>query len=309
EEEALRQMQEEVSSQLPDRRSEGDSSWLANGAQVELHGLQKAQTLNGQRGEIVGFDDKQLRYRVRLHSDNSVKVVAKKNLRLLTYQDLQLPAAEPPLSSRASGSGTPGAGAVQTPQTDITREMALRAVERLKRDCHALQQRIAVRRGGGGSEATPDICDVFLRLAAAEEMCKEVITMYQAAKGRDQELQALGDAAMEMCEATVQDYQEVRSWQEYFQDEVNVTKYSVKKHGILGTLKNEVVEVGQDVADIGRGASEVIRTGSTQVPGLVRAATGTVNNVVQTGTAAAASTAGTFATRGQQQLTTALHDS
>ena len=39
---------------------------------MELHSLQKAQTLNGQRGEIVGFDDKQLRYRVRLHSDNTV---------------------------------------------------------------------------------------------------------------------------------------------------------------------------------------------------------------------------------------------
>ncbi|CAE7246126.1 unnamed protein product [Symbiodinium sp. KB8] len=47
------------------------------------------QTLNGLRGEIVGFDDKQLRYRVRLHSDNTVKVVAKKNLRLLTLEDLQ----------------------------------------------------------------------------------------------------------------------------------------------------------------------------------------------------------------------------
>ena len=62
----------QASSQLPDRRSEGDPAWLANGAQVELHSLQKAQTLNGQRGEIVGFDDKQLRYRVRLHSDNTV---------------------------------------------------------------------------------------------------------------------------------------------------------------------------------------------------------------------------------------------
>ena len=62
----------QASSQLPDRRSEGDAAWLANGAQVELHSLQKAQTLNGQRGEIVGFDDKQLRYRVRLHSDNTV---------------------------------------------------------------------------------------------------------------------------------------------------------------------------------------------------------------------------------------------
>lgn len=54
--EALRQMQE---GSAPDRRGEGDGTWLANGAQVELQSLQKAAALNGQRGEIVGFDDKQ----------------------------------------------------------------------------------------------------------------------------------------------------------------------------------------------------------------------------------------------------------
>ena len=43
----------QASSHLPDRRSDGDPEWLANGAQVELHSLQKAQALNGQRGEIV----------------------------------------------------------------------------------------------------------------------------------------------------------------------------------------------------------------------------------------------------------------
>ena len=55
--EALRQMQ--AASSAPDRRGDGDAAWLANGAQVELHSLQKAAVLNGQRGEIVGFDDKQ----------------------------------------------------------------------------------------------------------------------------------------------------------------------------------------------------------------------------------------------------------
>ena len=71
-----------------------------------------------------------------------------------------------------------------------------------------------------------------------------------------------------------------------------MTKYNVQKHGILGTLKNEVVEVGQDVRDLGHTAKEAIQKGAPQVPGLVRAATDTMGNVVQSGTAAAASTEG-----------------
>jgi len=87
-----------------------------------------------------------------------------------------------------------------------------------------------------------------------------------------------------------------------------VTKYNVQKHGLLGTLKNEVVEVGQDVRDLGHTAKEAIQKGAPQVPGLVRAATDTMGNVVQSGTAAAASTAGGFAARSQEHITNAVHD-
>jgi len=317
--EALRQMQE-VSCKLPDLRSEGDSRWLANGAQVELHGLQKAQTLNGLRGEIIGFDDKQLRYRVRLHSDNTVKVVAKKNLRLLTLEDLQpAPMAAPATQLSGSTRSLPApsqsrdlvpAGAPQMPGPPvgrITREMVLKAVDRVKVDTVALQQRIAARQAGGGM-TTSDICDVYLRLVASEESYREVKELYQRQNGRDEELELLGNAALESSEVVAEQYFEVRSWQEYFQDEVNVTKYSVKKHGILGTLKNEVVEVGNDVKDLGRGAATVVQSGREQVPHLVRAATDTVGNVVQTGSAAAASTGASFAARSQEHLTTAVHE-
>eukprot|EP00439_Symbiodinium_sp_Y106_P056467 s2028_g7.t3 len=317
--EALRQMQE-VSCKLPDLRSEGDSHWLANGAQVELHGLQKAQTLNGLRGEIIGFDDKQLRYRVRLHSDNTVKVVAKKNLRLLTLEDLQpAPMAAPATQLSGSTRSLPApsqsrdlvpAGAPQMPGPPvgrITREMVLKAVDRVKVDTVALQQRIAARQAGGGM-TTSDICDVYLRLVASEESYREVKELYQRQNGRDEELELLGNAALESSEVVAEQYFEVRSWQEYFQDEVNVTKYSVKKHGILGTLKNEVPEVGNDVKDLGRGAATVVQSGREQVPHLVRAATDTVGNVVQTGSAAAASTGASFAARSQEHLTTAVHE-
>ena len=126
--------------------------------------------------------------------------------------------------------------------------------------------------------------------------------------GRDEELDLQGATTLEACEACVQEYCEVRSWPEYFQDEINVTKYNVQKHGLLGTLKNEVVEVGQDVRDLGHTAKEAIQKGAPQVPGLVRAATDTMGNVVQSGTAAAASTAGGFAARSQEHITNAVHD-
>ncbi|CAE7747908.1 NEIL3, partial [Symbiodinium pilosum] len=314
--EALRQMQEEASSNLPDRRSEGDPNWLANGAQVELHSLQKAQALNGQRGAIVGFDDKQLRYRVKLHSDATTKVVAKKNLRLLTLEDLQPAPAPPGALQMMQHGGSTGSGAAVSQPSEvvpagqrITREMVLRAADRVKADAAALQQRIAARRAGGGNEAaTADICDVYLRLTASEESFREVKDLYQAQNGRDEDLELLGNAALENVEVVAEQYFEVRSWQEYFQDEVNVTKYSVKKHGILGTLKNEVVEVGNDVKDLGRGAATVVQSGRDQMPHLVRAATDTMGTVVQSGSAAAASTAGTFAARSQEHITTAVHD-
>ncbi|CAE6921014.1 unnamed protein product [Symbiodinium sp. CCMP2592] len=202
------------------------------------------------------------------------------------------------------------AGAPQMPGPPagrITREMVLKAVDRVKVDTVALQQRIAARQAGGGM-TTSDICDVYLRLVASEESYREVKELYQSQNGRDEELELLGNAALESSEVVAEQYFEVRSWQEYFQDEVNVTKYSVKKHGILGTLKNEVVEVGNDVKDLGRGAATVVQTGREQVPHLVRAATDTMGNVVQTGSAAAASTGASFAARSQEHLTSAVHE-
>ena len=61
----------------------------------------------------------------------------------------------------------------------MTRAVVLKALERLHRDVLALQQRIAVRRAGAPPEATPDMSDSFLKLTASEEMCKEVMEMYQ----------------------------------------------------------------------------------------------------------------------------------
>ena len=61
----------------------------------------------------------------------------------------------------------------------MTRAVVLKALERLHRDVLALQQRIAVRRARAPPAAPPDRSDAFLKVTASEEMCKEVMEMYQ----------------------------------------------------------------------------------------------------------------------------------
>ena len=58
----------------------------------------------------VGFDDKQLRYRVKLHSDGTIKVVAKKNMKVLTYQDIfpHAPSSAPSASAGPDFLSIPG---------------------------------------------------------------------------------------------------------------------------------------------------------------------------------------------------------
>lgn len=297
--EALRQMQEECSATLPDRRSEGDSQWLANGAQIELFGLQSAQALNGQTAEIIGFDDDVLRYRVRLHSDSSVKVVAKKNIRLMPPSEpvLQpIPTVQVPVLQEGSsiyGSSEPSAASP-------TRDMVQMAIDRLQRETAALMWRCQVRVEGRGETGTADISDVYLRLNTAAEVYTEVWDLFKAAGGHDEELESFGNAAIERYEECVELYCSVRSWSEMAQDEWNLTHHSVRKHGLLGTLKNEFLEVGKDVAVLGQEAGGVIRSGSQHVPQLVRSATSAVGTAIQTSSNVAATAASTVAERSQR---------
>lgn len=294
--EALRQMQEECSATLPDRRSEGDPQWLANGAQIELFGLQSAQALNGQTAEIIGFDDEVLRYRVRLHSDCSVKVVAKKNIRLM-------PPAEPvrkPLQIPVLQEGGSIHGTSEPSAASPTRDMVQMAIESLQRETAALNWRCQVRDEGRGGTGTADISEVYLRLNTAAEAYTEVWDLFKAAGGHDEELESFGNAALESYEACVERYSSVRSWSEMAQDEWNLTQHSVRKHGLLGTLKNEFLEVGKDVAVLGQEAGGVIRSGSQHVPQLVRSATGAVGMAIQTSTNVAATAATTVAERSQR---------
>lgn len=128
-EEALRFMSE--APVQGDRRGEGDPQWLANGAKVILVGLQSMAKLNGTTGQIQGFCDDTMRYRVRVDLDGTTKKVAKKNLQLvLAGSPPEAPAAldasSPALGEAESAgppstpSGSPPAAAPPTPAgTDI----------------------------------------------------------------------------------------------------------------------------------------------------------------------------------------------
>jgi len=308
EEEALRQMQEESGAHLPDRRSEGDPEWMANGAQIELFGLQAAKALNGQRAEIIGFDDEVRRYRVRLHDDGAVKVVAKKNLRLLPPPQPQAETAVQAYGNGASDSRGSLQLGPQSRPAPPTRDVVGRTTQRVEQEIAVMVQRCQARARGGAAEANTDICDAFLRINTSVEIFEEVLKMYQTENGNDEELSAAGAATLERYEACVELYYSVRTWTEMAQDEWNLTQHSIRKHGLLGTLKNEAFEVGKDVVDLSGQAGDVIRTSSQTVPHLVRSATTTVGTVVQTGTTIAATTAGGFAERSQRHATTMLED-
>jgi len=57
---------------------------------------------------------------------------------------------------------------------------------------------------------------------------------------------------------------------EYAQDEWNYTAYSVRRHGVVGTLKNEVVGLGKDAIEVSRDAAETVREAAPAAGRLVR---------------------------------------
>lgn len=309
-EEALRQMMEESSASMPDSRSEGDPHWLANGAQVELFGLEKAKTLNGQTGEIIGFDDEVRRYRIRLHSDETVKVVAKKNIRPLPVKILSFPVTTdntPPAGiqqlASSSGSRQPSTAAA-APTRDIVRL----SIQKIRQETSGMLQRCAARQGGGGHAVTADISDTFLRTNSSVEVYEELLKSYQRSNGKDEELEAEGAAAVASFEECCEQYYALRTWKEMAQDEWNLTQHSIRKHGVLGTLKNDIVDVGSDVADLTHSASGIIQTGRQALPQLARSTTANLGNVMQSTTAVAAATTGGLASRAQQHVSNAIEE-
>eukprot|EP00933_Yihiella_yeosuensis_P082441 TRINITY_DN96326_c0_g1_i1.p1 TRINITY_DN96326_c0_g1~~TRINITY_DN96326_c0_g1_i1.p1 ORF type:complete len:556 (-),score=92.91 TRINITY_DN96326_c0_g1_i1:78-1745(-) len=286
--EALRQMQEESCSLLPDKRSEGDPNFFANGVQIQLHGLVKAKDLNGQTADVIGFDDSVQRYRVTLHSDGTVKVVSKKNLQLIHLPSPEILATElsepgapvPPVPSLAQmPTVVSETSIVETPRvmTKTFVQMALKklqeATSELQLGCQARQE----RRGGPDS-----FSDRFLRLVQSADTFAECLEQWQAGGGSDEALEQKGKQALDASEEIQELYFSVRSWSEMGKDEWNLTHHSITTHGLMKTLKNDLVQTGKDVAYIGkRGSEELIGATQEAIP-LVRSATASLGTAVQT---------------------------
>mmetsp|Transcript_64043 Transcript_64043/g.139270 ORF Transcript_64043/g.139270 Transcript_64043/m.139270 type:complete len:526 (-) Transcript_64043:90-1667(-) len=311
-EEALRLMKEEACP-AADRRSEGDEFWFANGTRIELHGLQAAKTLNGQLADVIGFDDAVMRYRVRLVEDSTVKVVAKKNMRPAPpdpFPKVFVPAT-PEAGDRSinlgplpvdlhAASNTSLDVPVQTASVQLVppRAAVCRAYDKVHRDLSALHQSCVVRQRLGAADET-DLSDKFVRLNASYDTFLEVFDMYQKAYPADEALQAQKALAVDGFDEVVDTYQPLRTWSEWSKDEWHLAHHSIKKHGLVGTLKNEFVEVGLDLRDaaqdVAQDASGIMRSGSeaaTHMPRLLRSATGSVSTAAQRGSLVATQAAG-----------------
>lgn len=309
EQEALNEMQSATgSSGMGDTRAQGDPHWLANGAEVELFDLQSAKSLNGQHAEVVGFDDDTRRYRVKLHSDGITKKVGRKNLHLLPpliqgdhdpevqYDSRSVTSL--PLPSLAAQQDLMSGVSAQIVPVIPAKETVLQAITSIHHSVVALQQRCTARQAG--MEVAGDICDVHIRLIQSVDLYLEQKELYEKANGADEEIETQGAQAMETFEKCKELYESVRSWKEMAKDECKMTMYSIQKHGVLGTLKNEIVAVGDDVVDLGNQTGDILRTSSTTVPHLMRTATGNISGAVQTGGQVAMTAASTAISRSQQ---------
>mmetsp|Transcript_102066 Transcript_102066/g.284137 ORF Transcript_102066/g.284137 Transcript_102066/m.284137 type:complete len:579 (-) Transcript_102066:212-1948(-) len=308
-EEALRLMQEEQGGYDGDLRGSGDPDWFANGAQIELFGLQsdRAKVLNGLTAEVIGFDNLNRRYRVRLHTDGTVKVAAKKNMRLLSDRQ---PGCTPD-EAGAVGAPSPTAMQLQTLMPTASVELVptvgtvRRAMDKVTQGTVALRQQCIMRQGGATGN---NMCDAFLALTVAMDTYQEVMEMYETAYGVNEDLRAMGTTAERSADECIEAYQSLRTWAEMAIDEVNLTRYSIRKHGVVGTLKNEFVEVGRDVVEIGGGTANLVREGAGHVPTIVRHATANLGDVVQQGSQAAVATTSGVINRGHRQARQALEE-
>lgn len=181
-----------------------------------------------------------------------------------------------------------------------TRDMVLEAIRKINRDVEFLRQHCDARQQGRlvVGEA---ITETFLRLSSSIDEYLEVSERYSQIFGEEEELKAEGVLAIERSDECTDVYHGLRTWPEYLQDEWNLTRCSIRKHGVVGTLKKEVVEVGRDAADMGSAASTV-------VPGLVQQVAVTVGDAVQTGSQRATTVVGRAAVQGQQRAVSTLQD-
>jgi len=262
---------------------------------------------------------------VCVDTDGSIKRLAKKNLLLVpppapvlvvpSPQDQQvvfIPGSSSVSARRGSGAASSQVAIVpaELPVTlgpTVTKDLVRRAADKAQRDIAALRAYCGAR-ARGRELAGEAITDVFMRMYMSHDTFSEISVKYIQVFGQDEELKGWTTALMELFEEVDEVYRNVRSWTELAQDEWNLTHYSIRKHGVVGTLKNELVETGKDVVDLTKDTHELVSTASRHVAPLVRQGTATFGTVVQTGTRTVSTTAGALAQRGQQSATSAMEE-
>jgi len=180
-----------------------------------------------------------------------------------------------------------------------------RAVDRVVHNTNVLRQQCLLRQSG---ITGIKMSDTYMGLITAIDTYLEVVESYQTAYSMDEELRASGSMAVQNAEDCMEEYQKIRTWAELGIDEVNMTKYSVGKHGLVGTLKNEFVQVGSDVAEVAVPAATLVRSGAATVPGYVRSASSTLGEVAQTSRRAAQQASADAINRGNQHAAATLHN-
>lgn len=272
---------------LPDH---GDPHWLTEGSRVALQNLKSAQQLNGQVGIVIGFDDDTGRYRVCLHEgDGRAKLVAKKNLRLLTMENKTIPTpAASTNDSRPSSAPSPEQslhGVVRTDGTEtgnrasnasadlVDPEVVWRSLNLVDQEKRSLWASCDRRQLHG----TPgDEREVWLRLNIAVDAYREVAERYEEDHGQDAALKAAELNVFSDYERCLEVYSSMRSWLEMTQDELSLARRSVQQHGLMRTLAMECMEVTHDVASVAEVTSDVVRRGSEVAPGIMREASNSV---------------------------------
>jgi len=170
-----------------------------------------------------------------------------------------------------------------------SKDVVLNAINKVNREVCALLERLATRHRGGG--LVDDVMsEAFLKLNMSVGTCNEVLEMYQTAYGVDEELSNKSAQALRCFQQCSEQYRTFRTWGEMVQDEYNLTYHNIQRHGLVGTLKNEITEASHTVIDLGRDAGEVIWNGAESMPtvvqtgsAVVRRAVGAVNGAVQQG--------------------------
>eukprot|EP00929_Paragymnodinium_shiwhaense_P024828 TRINITY_DN15170_c0_g1_i1.p1 TRINITY_DN15170_c0_g1~~TRINITY_DN15170_c0_g1_i1.p1 ORF type:complete len:533 (-),score=83.81 TRINITY_DN15170_c0_g1_i1:309-1829(-) len=271
-----------------DLRRQGDPDWFANGAQIELHGLQNAAHLNGEVAVVVGFADEEKRYRVQLLSSAAPKKVARKNMKpwratsaLAPQQQLAGGYEFGATSSTAhAASSSSSAAPPATVDPPPSAELILKCIDRVQRSVADLGSLCQARQAGDPAAREMNLSDHFLRANTDVGTYELLWERYQQAFGAQEELEHYGAQALQDFEACAELYESVRSWREYWQDEINLTKLSIQQHGIIGTLRRDVGDMKDNVVHVARGihedAPQLARAGSNAasgLPELVRQAT------------------------------------